>query len=267
MGALLLVPVAVVAGCARPSPPPPAPPPAPTAVPSPTAVPTPPPSAEPPAANRYPGEVLDLSNWYLTLPTGRKSAPDDVYQPALTTYVGPYFHLNRSGDGVVFTANAGGATTSGSNYPRSELREMSGDHKADWSNRTGTHTLSVRQAVMRLPQVKPDVVTAQIHDAEDDVLEVRLEGERLIAEYQDGDGEVVIDPVYRLGTPYDLRIEAAGSRVRVFYNGELKADIPESGSGWYFKAGSYVQSNLDRGDDADAVGEVVIYSLQAAHAR
>jgi hypothetical protein len=106
--------------------------------------------------------------------------------------------------------------------------------------------------------------TAQ-HDAEDDVLEVRLEGQRFIARYEDGDGEVVIDPACRLGTPYDLRIVAAGSRVGVFYNDGLEADIRESGSGWYFKAGSCVQSNLGRGDNADAVGEVVVYSLQAAH--
>ncbi|GAA1295737.1 hypothetical protein [Pseudonocardia xinjiangensis] len=72
------------------------------------------------------------------------------------------------------------------------------------------------------------MVTAQIHDAEDDVLEVRLEGERLVAQYEDGDGERVIDPAYRLGTPYDLRIVAAGSRVQVFCNGELKADIPSA---------------------------------------
>ncbi|WP_433277526.1 polysaccharide lyase family 7 protein [Pseudonocardia xinjiangensis] len=113
---------------------------------------------------------------------------------------GPYFHLDQAGDGVVFIANAGGVTTSGSSCPRSEVREMDGDRKADWSNRAGTHTLSVRQAVTRLPAVKPDVVTAQIHDAEDDVLEVRLEGERLVAQYEDGDGERVIDPVCRLGT-------------------------------------------------------------------
>ena len=265
MGALLLVPVAVVAGCARPSPPPPAPPPAPTAVPSPTAVPTPPPSAEPPAANRYPGEVLDLSNWYLTLPTGEERDPDDVYQPNLTTYLGSHFHLNGTGDGVVFTANAGGVTTSGSSYPRSELREMNGGQKAGWSNRSDTHTLCVRQAITRLPQVKPHLVAAQIHDADDDVMLVRLEGQRLLVEYQDGDREVVLDPAYRLGTPYDLTIVAAESRVQVYYNGRLGADIPESGSGWYFKAGSYVQSNPDKGDDPDAVGEVVVYSLQVTH--
>jgi hypothetical protein len=265
--ALLLGPaVAACTGGLPPGPPPSAPP----TTAAPTSPPTtaPPPTSEPgppPARNRYPGTVLDLSDWYLTLPSGRKSEPDNVYQPDLATYTDKYFHLNPAGDGVVFTANAGGATTEGSKYPRSELREMSGDQKASWSNRTGVHTLSVRQAVTRLPQAKPDVVTAQIHDAEDDVMEVRLEGERLLVEYEDGDGEVVIDPAYRLGTPYDLRIIAADSRVQVFYNGVPGAELPLTGSGWYFKSGSYVQSNPDRGDTPEALGEVVIYSLQVTH--
>jgi hypothetical protein len=270
----MLVP-AIAACSGGPSPSlPPAPAPAPAPSPPPTAAPTWPPTtaapptseAGPPVRNQYPGNVLDLSDWYLTLPSGRKSDPDDVYQPALSTYTGTFFHLNPAGDGVVFTANAGGVTTEGSNYPRSELREMSGDRKASWSNRTGTHALSVRQAVTRLPQAKPHVVTAQIHDAEDDVMEVRLEGGRLLVEYDDGGGEVVIDPAYRLGAPYDLRIVAADSGVQVFYNGALGAELPLSGSGWYFKSGSYVQSNPDRGDHPDALGEVVIYSLQVAHA-
>jgi poly(beta-D-mannuronate) lyase len=136
---------------------------------------------------------------------------------------------------------------------------------ASWSNETGTHTLSVRQAVTKLPEVKPHVVTAQIHGGDDDVVLVRLEGERLIAEYDDGDSEIVIDPAYVLGTPYDLRIVAADSRIEIFYNDELAAEIPRSGSGWYFKAGSYVQSNPERGDDAGAVAEVVIYSLLVEH--
>ena len=49
------------------------------------------------------------------------------------------------------------------------------------------------------------------------------------------------------------------------YNGTQKADIVTSGSGWYFKAGSYVQSNLSRGDAPDALGQVVLYALQVEH--
>jgi hypothetical protein len=238
---------------------------APAPAPPPPVTPPPAPSAPPASSARYPAEVLDLDNWYLTLPTGSEDDPDDVYQPDLATYSDPWFRLNDAGDGVVFTANAGGVTTEGSSYPRSELREMENGDLASWSNTRGTHTLEVRQAVTGLPDMKPHVVTAQIHDAEDDVVEVRLEGVRLIAEYDDGDGEVVIDPAYELGTPYDLRITAAEGHVEIFYNGRLAADVPESGSGWYFKSGSYVQSNPTRGDAPDATAQVVLYSLGVEH--
>jgi hypothetical protein len=214
---------------------------------------------------KFPSDVINLSNWYLTLPTGSSERPDDVFQPQLATYGGRYFKLTDTRDGVVFTANAGGVTTKNSGYPRSELREMSGGAKASWSNTSGTHTLSVRQAVKSVPPSKPEVVTAQIHDANDDVVEIRLEGRRLIAQYDDGKTDVLIDPNYRLGTPYDLKIVAAGGRIQVFYNGSKKADIPKSGSGWYFKTGSYLQSNTTKGDDAGAIGEVVLYALDVRH--
>jgi len=143
---------------------------------------------------------------------------------------------------------------------------MDGEQKAAWSNRTGRHILTVRQAVTALPPVKPEVVVAQIHDAQDDVMLVRCEGSRLVVQWDDGDSEVVLDPAYRLGTPYELRIVAAAGRVEVFLDGVRKAEVPLSGSGWYFKTGSYVQSNLDRGEASDAVGEVVIYGLALEHA-
>lgn len=216
-------------------------------------------------ARTLPAQVIDLRNWYLTLPTGASEKPDDVYQPRLATYGSKYFKLNDTHDGVVFAANAGGVTTKNSNYPRSELREMSGGGKASWSNTTGTHTMRVRQAVKSVPSAKPEVVTAQIHDASSDVVEIRLEGRALIAQYNDGRTNVPIDPNYRLGTPYDLKIVASGGRIQVFYNGAKKADIEKSGSGWYFKAGSYLQSNTTKGDDAGAVGEVVLYALDVTH--
>jgi hypothetical protein len=57
---------------------------------------------------------------------------------------------------------------------------------ASWSNESGTHTMRLRQAVTKLPEAKPHVVTAQIHDEDDDVVMVRLEGTQLEVEYDDG---------------------------------------------------------------------------------
>lgn len=214
---------------------------------------------------RFPSDVLDLRNWYLTLPTGAPGHPDTVNQPQLGTYASSYFQLDPAKDGVVFTADAGGATTVGSRYPRSELREMNGDLQASWSNTSGSHTMTVRQAVVALPTAKPDVVTAQIHDTQSDVVEIRLQGRQLIAQYDNGKTNITLDPAYVLGTRYDLRIVAASSHIAVFYNGVQKADIDQSGSGWYFKSGSYVQSNPSKGERPDAVGVVVIYGLTVSH--
>ena len=133
-----------------------------------------------------PADVLDLTNWYLTLPTGADGDPDTVEQPDLATYTSRYFQLNATKDGVAFTANADGVTTKNSSYPRTELREMNGQQKAAWSNTTGVHTLNVTEAVTELPPAKPETVTAQIHDGNDDVLQIRLEGPRLIVQYDDG---------------------------------------------------------------------------------
>ncbi|MGH8966001.1 MAG: polysaccharide lyase family 7 protein, partial [Actinomycetes bacterium] len=214
---------------------------------------------------QLPGDLLDLENFFLTLPIGPAGDPDSIDQPELLSYTSEYFQLTPERDGVVFRAHAGGVTTKNSKYPRSELREMNGEEKAAWSNASGTHTLEAREAITEIPTAKPEVVAAQIHDGGDDVMQVRLEGQNLVAQYADGKEQIVIDPAYKLGTPYDLRIEATSGKITVFYNGEPRAEIPASGTSWYFKIGAYIQSNPEKGDSPDAAGEVVVYSLKINH--
>ena len=213
-----------------------------------------------------PADVIDLAPWYLTLPTGAAGSPETIENPALAKFTNEAFKLTDKRDGVVFSARAGGVTTKNSSYPRSELREMNGSEHAAWSNTTGSHTLDVCEAIMKTPTVKPEVVAAQIHDASDDVMQIRLEGKTLMVQYNDGKTETVIDPNYVLGTPYNVRIVAEGGKVDVLYNGEKKAELPLSGSGWYWKVGAYVQSSPDKGESPDATGEVAVYSLKVVHA-
>ena len=212
-----------------------------------------------------PGDVLDLRNWYLTLPTGAAGDPDTVHQPDLATYNSPHFALNDARDGVVFTAPVDGTTTRNSRYARSELREMNGGEEAAWSNTSGVHTLVVTQAVTRLPEAKPEAVTAQIHDGSDDVVQIRLEGQRLLAQYDDGAQQVDLDPHYALGTRYTVTLTAAEGRVQVRYNDQPPVELPLGGTGWYFKAGAYVQSNTTTGDRPPASAQVVIYALTTTH--
>lgn len=219
---------------------------------------------------RVPAELVDLSPWKLTLPTGSAGRPTEILQPRLRSYADEHFRLTERRDGIAFTAEVGGATTPGSRYPRSELREMDGadaTRRASWSPTSGTHTLVMRAAVTQVPPRKPHVVAAQIHDGEDDVLQIRLEGTELSVQWDDGARRTVLDPRYRLGTPFDLAIVVDAGRIRVAHDGMWRTVVGAGGSGWYFKAGSYVQSNESRGDERGAAGEVVLYGLQVRHTR
>ena len=89
--------------------------------------PDPGPDTNAPGTLQYPADLLDLTNWKITLPIGSSGSPTEIKQPQLDTYsVDPYFKLTTAKDGVQFRAHCGGTTTSGSSYPRSELREMTG---------------------------------------------------------------------------------------------------------------------------------------------
>ena len=222
-------------------------------------------SDDSPGNASMPGDLIDTNQWYLTLPTGKKGSPDTIEGSKLAQYHSKYFSLNEQRNGIVFNANAGGVTTKNSHYPRSELREMDGSKKAAWSNKSGTHVFDVREAFTKLPDGKPEVVGVQIHDGSDDVLQIRLEGKKLMVQYHDGKSEAILDSNYQLGTPFDVKIVAAGGKVDVLYNGQKKAQLPLSGSGWYWKVGAYVQANGSKGAGAGSVGEVEVFKAKFTH--
>jgi len=216
-----------------------------------------------------PSSVLSLADWKLTSPvdTSHAGSPDEILQPELNTFQDTkYFHVNSARNGVVFNAPCGGATTSGSGYPRSELREMinNGSATAGWSTTSGTHTMEITQAITHLPDVKPHVVAGQIHDAGDDVIVFRLEGTKLFVD-QNGNNGPVLTTSYRLGDVFTVKFVAHNGGVECYYNGQYIYTYKVSASGCYFKAGCYTQSNTSKGDSATAYGEVVIYSVKITH--
>lgn len=217
-----------------------------------------------------PGQVLDLTNWKLTLPYGntRPGSPEEISQPALSSFQSASnFFVSSEGEQVRFRAHCGGLTTKTSGYPRCELREMTnqGAAKARWSTDDSTrHTMTMTAAITATPEVKKHVVCAQIHDAQDDVLMIRLEGTKLFVE-RNGLEEVMLERKYQLGTFFDLKIESQSGTLRVWYNGAEKLTWPVSKAGCYFKAGCYTQSNVLKGDQADAYGEVAIVQLKLTH--
>ena len=219
-----------------------------------------------------PADVLDLSTWKLTLPVGSdEDDAEEIKEPDLATFSDDrFFTVTSDGTGVVFRAPAGGATTSGSDYPRSELREMDpgGTSEASWSNYSGTHVMRLKQAITALPRRKAEVVAGQIHDADDDVVMVRLERRRLFVE-ADGEDIGTLDADYDLGTTFTIEMKANADGIEISYDtANIDAGktvrYDEVGQGYYFKAGCYTQSNSSHDDD-DAHGEVVVYALDVEH--
>jgi poly(beta-D-mannuronate) lyase len=224
-----------------------------------------------------PSSVLNLTNWKLTLPVAAPGSDvaQEIKQPALNSYSDSFFHVDSTGKGVVFTGPVDGATTSGSHFPRSELREMTdgGTQKASWSTTDGTHTMSVTEAVTELPPVKPQVVAAQIHSPDQDVIEIEADGLHSVrpgtvalgVRFEGTTQARLLDPTYVLGQRFKITLKVRDGRIKVAFNDRTMLTLDETGSGMYFKAGAYTQSNPSKGDVAPAAGQVIIYKLAVTH--
>lgn len=230
-----------------------------------------------------PAQVLDLSDWKLTLSVGVKDHPLEVKQPELATYEHPKDFYVRNGL-VYFRTPANGYTTSGSSYPRTELREMNPDgSKAEWSNKSGIHRLSGTLLVDALPPVKPEVVLAQAHDDDDDVVMLRFIG------IKPSSGPITHGKVYAefslgKGQGSEKKILAERVALRSEFSYTITADregfsvgfLAPGASGWrhqskfiirddcYFKAGMYLQSNT-KYDAGYAFGQSGYRALSIQH--
>lgn len=208
---------------------------------------------------------IDLTNWKLTLPVGGGiGTPIEIKQPQLATYQSKYFENKAAG--IRFYATADGATTEGSDFARTELREMTdnGTEKASWSNDQGVHVMEITQSIDHLPKKRPAIVAGQIHGTSEYVALIRLEGSELTVKTPEK-GLVMLDNDYSLGDVFTVRLEAADGKVKVYYNDELKFEQTKECGSCYFKAGAYLQSNPSWGDGKDSYGRVTIYDLDVTH--
>lgn len=94
--------------------------------------------------------------------------------------------------------------------------------------------MTITQAITALPPERPSIVAGQIHGGDEYVLLVRLDGERLYVK-ADEENAGDLDTDYRLGTPFTVTVDV---------------EDPDC----YFKAGAYLQTSPDRGDEKDAGG-------------
>ena len=140
-----------------------------------------------------------------------------------------------------------------------------------WSSNKGTHTLFLDEAITAAPKNKPDVVAGQIHGDDDDLIVIRLEGQKLFLS-RGKSALATLDENYTLGKRFTIKFVAQDGQIMTYYNQsatpvyvlEKKVNLA------YFKVGVYTQSNCETEDSAnlcstDNYGEVVIYQIKVTH--
>lgn len=235
----------------------------------------------------YNSDKFNLQNWNITLPVdsrGSKSGTAAEVENLIRYENSNYFWDAKDG-AMVFRASADGATTSGSKYARTELREMKGEDRAAWKLSEGG-TMSATLKIDQLPRWEDGspgrIVIGQIHGNDHEL--VRLY-------YQDGTVHFVNDragsnnqetkfafknskgeePKIALGEKFSYLIDAHGKTLalKIFADGQEYRSVTSINSVWqsdslYFKAGVYLGINESNGS---GTGQASFYALDFSHAR
>ncbi len=225
------------------------------------------------ASCSYAAQVLNLTNWKLQLPTAKPDGSpgvQEIKQPQLKTYRNPpYFFAQSNCDGVGFMAPVNGATTTGSSYPRSELREMTnnGQDQMAFSSTVGTHKFNVLLAFNTLPKVKPHLVGVQVHGGTFDASAFRLEGKNLWITNGDNAHWYLVTNNYSLNTRFLAGYEVGGGQIKAFVNGRQVTSFPSTFTTGYFKTGAYTQANCTNSTPCNSTnfGKTFVYAMSATH--
>ncbi|HTJ56891.1 MAG TPA: polysaccharide lyase family 7 protein [Devosiaceae bacterium] len=238
-----------------------------------------------PGAVTAPQTRIDLSRWKLTLPVndkGRvKGGGDAAEVKSLPGFaLPPYFVVTPQA--VKLMAPVGAVTTSGSHYPRCELRELNaGGDLAEWNVSQG----GLLQASLSVDEVPTDtaghpgrIVIGQIHGPNDELCRLYYDA-GVMYFIDDKAGEASKETQFLLRSAdnqltqiplgakfsYLIRVSPGNLTVSVSYVGRIYSAHEMIGSFWdskklYFKAGVYVQLKTGAGQ-----GAVTLTSLSATH--
>jgi hypothetical protein len=185
----------------------------------------------------------------------------------LATYnESPYFALDDTGVWTNFGIRLDAVTTEGSDYPRSELRELDPDGTTlyGFNPTTGDHWMSGVSIIDTLARYKKAMVIAQMHDTVSDSIMIASQNIDSAPYPLDGLVKIVIRingtgvgipvpiPLYTLGTPIPWKIRVGATFGWQVYIGDMSTPfataattgIALTASGLcYFKAGCYSNTN------------------------
>jgi hypothetical protein len=200
----------------------------------------------------------------------------------LSTYQNPKYFYTAADGAMTFVAPVNGATTSGSSYARSELREMNGTANAAWDLKTGgfmSATLEVDAAPNR-DGMGGRIIVGQIHGQDDELVRLYWENGKLyFANDQAGSSNKETkfyfvnasgqQPNVSLDERFSYTINAKGDtlEVTVFADGQIYKSVSKINSVWqsdkfYFKAGAYLGANESNGS---GYGQTSFYDLNFNH--
>jgi hypothetical protein len=179
----------------------------------------------------------------------------------------PYFYITEDGAWVHFQVPMnGGRTSSNTKYPRTELREYRNGSKASWNGSSGTHLMSYRARMMHIENDKPEAVIGQIHDGDDDTLQIRWENGNLRASINGSKHPTSLGN-FPIGAEFAVEIKLVSGTLTIKVNGSTKITTnPGYGSGQYFKIGMYAQqNNRDQNNPANGYASCDIRDLVVQH--
>lgn len=207
--------------------------------------------------------------WKITMPYdasgGLTGTAVEIWPPAVHSLDDQYFDRQPDGS-LIFMTPVNGARTSGSSYPRTELREIlaDGSNEFEWTTETGGR-LEATCAVLELPVQTVGtsgerMVIGQIHGPDDEPCrlyfyrsgEVRFYDDKAGAgtagtetpfTLRNSSGQVSAIPLGEFFT-YAIEMDRTGIRASVLYNGVVYTAFSPLSNFWpgklmYFKAGSY----------------------------
>ncbi len=230
-----------------------------------------------------PVNFFDLSHWKLQLPidtNGLLSATNlgvmEILTPQLLAgYASDYFYSGADG-AMTFWTPVTGATTSGTSYPRSELREMlnTNDTGVDWTGQ-GVHTMNVQCQVLQVPS-SGNVCIGQIKAFTGNTFPLvfmlynngTVQGRIKTDSYNDGSDFTFNYANVGLSNNISYQVQMVNGLVTIAVNGVTNSlNVYQTDPRWttntfYFKAGDYCQDNV--GTDLEGA-RVAFYGLNVTH--
>jgi hypothetical protein len=166
-----------------------------------------------------------------------------------------YYELTASGDVLMSAHPGGGRTSSNTQYARTEYRELErdGTTKMAFNPSQGRHYIRGRSMIDGpMATAKPETCIAQYHDASDDTVMIHVRGTDVRVKIR-GTIVATIATGWTRGTFADWMIECLNGTVNVYWNNMTTpaystTTFSGSTSGWYGKAGDYMQWNTSNGD-------------------